>query len=96
MYPSHKPSEIRGVLDEDDACVRRRRVARTVRNVIDTEQKTSHELNRDENHRHSAEISIGGGRIVRDSAVELCVDRIGKLEARVEPIDNGVLQSHQS
>src|SRR5439155_13952516 len=87
--------EIRGVLNEDDAGVGWGRVARTVRNVVDAEQKTSDDLDRDENHCHTAEIAIGGGRVVRNPTVELCVDRIGKLEARVEPIDDGGLQSHR-
>src|SRR5437870_1807285 len=95
MYPAYEPSEIRGVLNEDDAGVGWGRVARTVRNVVDAEQKTSDELDRDENHCHTAEIAIGGGRVVGNPTVELCVDRIGKLEARVEPIDDGGLQAHR-
>ena len=91
MYPAYEPSEVRGLLDEDDAGVGWGWVARTVGNVVEAEQKASDELDRDEKRCYTAEITMGGGRVVRNPPVELCVDRIGELEARVKPIDDGGL-----
>src|SRR3989454_10840900 len=96
MHSPYEPSEIRSVLDEYDAGVGRGRVARTVRNVVEAKQETGYELDRDENRRHTAKVSVGAGRIVGNPAVELCVDRIHELEALVEPIDNAGLQSHRA
>src|SRR5205807_3065853 len=68
MHPPYEPSKVRGVLDEDDAGVGRSGVAGTVGNVVEAEQKTSDELDRDEKHRHAAEIAIGPGRVVRNTS----------------------------
>jgi len=91
MHSPYEPSEIRSVLDEDDAGVGRGRVARTVGNVVEAKQETGYELDRNEHRSYTAKVPVGTGRIVRNPPVELCVDRIGELEARVEPIDDGAL-----
>ena len=81
-------------LDEDDAGEGWGGVARTVGNVVEAEQKTGDELDHDQDHRHNAEITVAGGCVIRYPTIELGVDRIHELEALVEPIDDGRLQSH--
>ena len=87
--------EIRGVLDEDDAGVGWGGVARTVWNVVEAKQKIGNELDRNQDHRNTAEITVAGGRVVRNPAIELGVNRSRELQALVEPIDDGGLQSHR-
>src|SRR6184192_3454891 len=95
MHSADEPPQIRGVLDEDDAGVGWGGVARTVWNVVEAKQKTGNELDRDQDHRNTAEITVAGGRVVRNPAIELGVNRSRELQALVEPIDDGGLQSHR-